>query len=102
MLHVSTTSTARAALAALISTLVLLSGEAPAASAAQRITFNLYMGSGCVAGGAPASSSTSVVWRSSDGTLKASATQKSDIYGSWQTCSRNGARVEVGDHVSVS
>jgi hypothetical protein len=86
-----------ALLGALLVAMLLPAG----AAAAARLTFNLRMGSECITGRAAADTTARVVWKDSDGLLKARVDVVTNSFGGWAHCSAS-SNVEIGDTIKVS
>src|SRR5918999_4781292 len=71
---------------------ILLPAEAAAAA---RLTFSLRIGSDCVTGRAAADTTARVVWKDSDGVLKARVDVVTNSFGGWAYCSPS-SNVEIG------
>jgi hypothetical protein len=86
--------------------LAALISATPAAAATQIVFGNddqgLALGSGCIAGSAPASSTFHFVWRSSTGDLKLDQQVQTTAYGSWSACAPAGVVTQAGDRLKAT
>jgi hypothetical protein len=90
-----------ASIVSLVVFAALLATPATTFAASAKVTFSASLGANCVGGDAPNGVALHLVWKSTNGALKANAYVPTGSYGGWEYCSPNAA-LTAGDSLKAT